>query len=279
MNPTDNYAAAIDAHYGKTGDLENRILTALTAMGKDIDALTFTDLSPVDQFHTGGIDASRHLARLADVTPGTAVLDIGGGLGGPARLLAAEFGATVIVLDLTEAFVTTGAALTTRLKMDDTVAFRHGNALAMPFPDATFDVAWTQHATMNIDDKDQLYAEAFRVLKPGARLTFHEIMAGDGGPPHYPAPWANNPSISFLRRPHDVRSLLTDLGFVEAVWNDVTVESLTWFQIMNERAAAGPPPFGLNLVLGPDFGQRFASAGRNLAEHRISVIQAVFDRP
>lgn len=281
MNPTDHYAAAIDAHYGKTDDLENRILTALTAMGKDIDALTFTDLAPVDQFHTGGIDASRHLARLADMAPGASVIDIGGGLGGPARLLAAEFGATVTVLDLTEAFVSTGAALTTRLGMADSVTFLHGNALAMPFPDATFDLAWTQHATMNIDDKEHLYAEAFRVLKPGARLSFHEIMAGDGGPPHYPAPWASDPSISFLRRPQDIRSLLARLGFVEAVWNDVTIESLTWFQVMNQRAAAaaGPPPFGLGLVLGPDFAQRFASAGRNLAEHRLSVIQAVFDRP
>jgi len=280
MIPSDDRATAIDAHYGKTDDLEGRILAALAAMGKDIEALTFTDLAPVDQFHTGGIDASRSLAQLAGVKKDAIVLDIGGGLGGPARMLAEEFGASVTVLDLTESFVTTGAALTTRLGMERSVRFRHGDALAMTFPNASFDLAWTQHATMNIADKDRLYAEIARVLRRGARLAFHEVMAGPGGPPHFPVPWASDPSISSLLPPEEIRGLLASLGFVEVAWNDVTAEALAWFQAMQARAAAepGPPPFGLSLVLGADFGQRFASMGRNLAEDRVTVIQAVFNR-
>ncbi len=281
MNPTNEQATAVDAHYGRATDLEGVAVAALTAAGMDIDHLTVTDLAPLDQFHTGGIDATRALATVGGIAPGMTVIDIGGGLGRPARVLAQEFGANVTVVDLTESFVKTGAALTARLGLADRVTFHHGDALALPFTDGSFDLAWTQHATMNIADKERLYAEIHRVLRPGGRLVFHEILAGPVEPLQFPVPWASDASISFLRTPETITALLAQLGFVQVVWNDHTTEALAWFAAMRERAAASPtpPPLSLQLILGDDFGVRIASIGRNYAENRACVVQAVFDRP
>ncbi|CAA9452538.1 MAG: hypothetical protein AVDCRST_MAG80-2450 [uncultured Rubrobacteraceae bacterium] len=146
------------------------------------------------------------------------VLDVGGGLGGPARNLASEIGCSVEVLDVTEEFCRAGEILTTRTGLGDLVSFRHASALDMPHPDASFDVVWMQHSSMNIADKERLYAEIHRVLRPGGHLALHEIMAGPVTPIHFPVPWARGPEISFLRPPEEVRALITGIGFEESAW-------------------------------------------------------------
>lgn len=281
MTRVNNRAGSVGAHYGAAGDtLTAGILAALRAAGKNLDALTPDDLAPVDQFHTGGRETTRALATLAGIKPGTSVLDVGGGIGGPARMLVAEFGCTVTVLDLTEAFCRTGEALTERLGLGDRVTFRHGDALAMPFADGSFDLVWTQHSSMNIPDKSALYRESHRVLRPGGRLALHEIMAGSVQPVHFPVPWARDPAISFLQPPEDIRALLAGLRFAEVAWVDKTAEAVAWFRAWAAKrdAAAGPSPLGLHLLLGPDFPEMGRNQERNLEERRIAVIQAIFDR-
>ncbi len=271
----------VSDHYSPD-DLESRIETALRAAGKDPAALVPDDLAPFDQFHTGGKEATLSLARLAAVQPGTTVLDVGGGLGGPARTLAVHFDCRVTVLDLSDAFCRAGAALTERLGLADRVTFRHGDALAMPFTDPAFNLAWTQHSTMNIPDKARLYAEIHRVLRPGGRLAFHEIMAGPAQPIHFPVPWACDPAISALRPPEEVRALLTATGFVEAAWLDTTTAALDWFRRMSAPPATGGdgiPPLGLHLLLGADLPVMGRNLVRNLEEQRIVVVEALFDRP
>ncbi len=143
---------SVSEHYGH-GDLAAKILEALRAASKDPDALTTEDLAPVDQLHARGREATLEFAHLAGITARMRVLDVGGGLGGPARTLASEFGCAVEVLDLTEEFCRTGTTLTTHRGLGDLVSFRHGSALEIPYPDdAGFDVAWTQHSSMNIAD-------------------------------------------------------------------------------------------------------------------------------
>src|SRR5437016_12223286 len=107
-------APATNAYWGR-GGLEEKILDALAAAGKNLDALTIDDLAPADQFHGGGKAATVRLARLAGLSPGTRVLDVGGGLGGSARTLAVEFGCHVTVIDLTESYVRAAEMLTSRL--------------------------------------------------------------------------------------------------------------------------------------------------------------------
>jgi ubiquinone/menaquinone biosynthesis C-methylase UbiE len=141
------------------------------------------------------------------------VLDVCGGLGDPARTLASEFDCAVEVLDLTEDFCRAGGVLTARTGLDGRVSFRHGNALEMPYPDAGFDEAWTQHSSMNIADKGRPYAEIHRVLRPDGRLAMHEMLAGPVSPIHFPVPWARDPSLSHLRLPGEARALLRETGF------------------------------------------------------------------
>jgi SAM-dependent methyltransferase len=270
---------AVNDHYGRP-DLGAAILAAVRAAGKNPDRLTPDDLAPATEFHTRGQEATREMARLAGLDAGMRVLDVGGGLGGAARTLASEFGCQVTVLDLTAEYCRIGEMLTARTGLGDRVTFQQGDALAPPFADASFDVVWTQHSSMNIADKERLYAELRRVLRPGGRLALHEIMAGPVQPIHFPVPWAREPALSFLRPAATVRTLLAGTGFAEVAWVEGTAAALAWFQ---QRAAAvaagGLPPLGLHLLLGSDFGPMFHNQVRNLAEDRIATIQAVFERP
>ncbi len=271
-------AQHIDAHYSPD-DLGGRILAALRAAGKDPDALTPDDLSPFDQFHTGGKDATLALARLADIQPGAHVLDVGGGLGGPARTLASEFGCSVEVLDLTEEYCRAGEMLTAMTGLGDHVSFTHGNALVMPYPGGSFDVAWTQHTSMNVADKARLYKEIHRVLRPGGRLALHEILAGPASPIHFPVPWARTPSASFLIAPESARALVAAAGFGELAWIDDTTPTLEWFRKRSATIPRTPTqPLGLHLLLGEDFPRMFHNQLRNLEEGRICVAQGVFER-
>ena len=279
MSGQDDYRS-VGEHYAHDG-LAAAILAALHEAGRDPDSITAQDLTPVDQLHTRGKDATLELARLAGVTPEVRVLDVGGGLGGPARTLATEIGCSVEVLDVTEEFCRAGEMLATRTNLGDLVTFRHASALDMPHPDASFDAVWMQHSSMNIADKERLYAEIHRVLRPAGRLALHEIMAGPVASIHFPVPWARGPEISFLRPPEEVRALITGIGFEESAWINETASALRWFRerLAAADAASGElPPLGLHLVLGADLGQMFRNLARNLQEDRVVVVQGVFER-
>jgi SAM-dependent methyltransferase len=153
-----DYDKILNAHYGGR-DLAASILAGLRAAGKDVERLSPDDLAAVDQFHLRGKEATLELAHLAGLTSGLQVLDVGGGLGGPARTLAAEFDCGITVLDLTEDYCRVGELLTSRTGLSTRVRFQTGNALKMPFPPERFDLVWTQHSSMNIADKEELYAE------------------------------------------------------------------------------------------------------------------------
>ncbi len=273
------YAQSVNANY-TSGDLGETILAAVRAAGKDPNALRPEDLAPVDQFHIGGKQTTRELIERAGLHAGMHILDVGGGLGGPARSLATDVGCTVTVLDLAEEYCKVGEMLTTRMGLSDRVTFQHGDALTMPFADSSFDAVWTQHSTMNIENKERLYAEIYRVLHPGGRLALHEVMAGPVQPIHFPVPWAYDATISFLRPPDVVRLLLKETRFTEIAWVDVTAPALAWFQAGAARQvnASSPPPLGLHLLLS-DFATRGRNQIRNLAEGRTTVIQGVFARP
>lgn len=269
---------AVEAHYANE-DLGATILGALRSAGKSIEPIDPDDLAPIDHFHLCGRDATLDLARVARVGPGMRVIDVGGGLGGPARLLARDFGCEVTVLDATDEFCRVGADLTERAGLAERVHFQHGDALATGRRAKEFDVAWMQHASMNIADKARLYRELWRVTRPGGRLAFHEIVAGPAGPIHFPVPWARDASLSFLAAPGDVRRLLASVGFDEVFWQDESATALDWLQ---RRMISGvetvQPRLGLHLLLPRDYTVMFRNLARNIAEERVTVIKAVWDR-
>jgi ubiquinone/menaquinone biosynthesis C-methylase UbiE len=260
---------AISDYWGRDG-LGQRILDALAASGKNLDRLSIDDLAPTDQFHGGGKAATVRLARLAGLSPGTRVLDVGGGLGGPARTLAVEFGCHVTVVDLTESYVRAAEILTARLGLGDRVTHHAGNALDLPFDHGTFDVVWTQNSGMNIADKQRLYMGFHRVLRSGGMLALQEPMAGPVQPPIFPVMWARDATTSFLRTPVEMRLVIEAAGFRARAWNEVTMGTGT--------AAAVPVHSIQHLVMGDALAAISRAGRRNREESRIVMVQAVFDR-
>jgi ubiquinone/menaquinone biosynthesis C-methylase UbiE len=253
--------------------LAEAILAALAAAGKDLDALTVDDLAVTDQFHGGGKAATLRLAKLFGAGPGQRVLDVGGGLGGPARTLAVEFGCRVTVVDLTESFVRAARLLTARLGLDDRVSHHVGDALDLRFDAGAFDVVWTQNSGMNIADKERLYAGFHRVLRPGGLLALQEPMAGPVQPPIFPLMWASDPSTSFLRAPDDLRALITGTGFAERAWQDVTAETAG-----PAAADSVPAHSAQRLIMGQALDAILQANHRNRAEGRMVSVQALFAR-
>jgi ubiquinone/menaquinone biosynthesis C-methylase UbiE len=266
------YRSAVDAYWGR-GALEQAIDDALAGVGKDPRALTLEDLATVDHFHGGGRASTQRLARRAGLRPGMRVLDVGGGLGGPARTLAAEFGCLVTVVDLTESYVEAGRALTARVGLADRVRHVVGDALALPAGSGTFDAIWTENSGMNIADKSRLYQGFAGLLAPGAVLALQEPMAGPNAPPVYPQMWARDASTSFLWTPEAMRATIEAAGFACRAWDDVTRELPT-----PSSGASVPPQSIARIVMGDAIDAITAAARRNRDEGRVVMVQAVFAR-
>ena len=261
---------AVSDHWEREG-LGQRILDALVDSGKRPDALTIEDLAPVDHYHTGGFEATSELAELAGLSKESKVLDVGGGLGGPARTLAVQYGCNVTVIDLTESYVQAAKILTERIGIGDLVRHQVGNALELPFDDGAFDAVWTQNSGMNIRDKEHLYKGFHRVLAPGGSLAFQEPMAGPTQPPIYPLMWARDGSTSFLRTPDEMRDLIQSVGFRLKVWNELAADTSAPSTPDSKHAIA-------SVIMGDDLPEIRSAGRRNIEEGRIKNVRAVFER-
>ena len=268
----------VQAHYTRP-DLGSLILTALEKAGKDIDHLTPEDLAPIDAFHIRGRKATLELAQAAGLDSAMRILDVGSGIGGTSRYLAHEFGCHVTGIDLTEEYCRTATMLSDRIGLSELVNYRQGDATNLPFPEASFDVVWTEHVAMNIPDKSALYREMYRVLKPGGILAIYDILAGPSGPAIFPVPWARTQESSFLATPETLRDLLEKSGFNITDWSDTTEAARTWFVSLAEKIRKeGLPPLGFHVLLGSDFQAMAQNQRRNLEEQRIALAQVIAKR-
>ena len=145
------------SRYYTRGDLLERLHAALLGDGIDPDHPTIETLAPFDQFHGRGLEATEEVADMLAVAATDHLLDVGSGIGGPARYIADRFGYRVTGIDLTSEFCDVARHLTRMLGHEDRVAFEQGDALAMPFADASFDGAYSMNVSMNIADKAGFY--------------------------------------------------------------------------------------------------------------------------
>ncbi len=250
----------VAGHYGR-GQLEELILAAVAREGKDPENLTAVDLAAVDEFHVGGLEATQELAAHMELRAGLRLLDVGSGIGGPARYFAAEHGCAVTGIDLTEEFVRVARSLTTRTKLDGLVEFRQGSALELPFAPGSFDRAYMIHVGMNIADKAGIFREVRRALKPDGLFTIFDIMStGDGrtrdgrtgdGPLRYPVPWALSEETSFVGSAEEYRDALQNAGFRVAQERGRREFAIAFTErVLARMKQGGPPALGLHLLLG-----------------------------
>jgi len=238
------------AHY-RHGSLEQALLAALTASGKDPEALTPADLMGADEFHIGGAQATKHLSAQLTLTPSMHILDIGSGLGGPARHLAMAHGCRVTGVDLSAEYVDVATSLTRRMGLADRVSFHHASATTLPFDDATFDGATLLHVGMNIADKHALFVRIHRLLRPGGFFAIYDVMRAGPGAIDFPVPWSTTPETSFVEPVETYRAALAGAGFVIKKEQNRAGFAREFFAALRVRhARPNAPSLGLQIVMG-----------------------------
>ncbi|CAN5142585.1 class I SAM-dependent methyltransferase [soil metagenome] len=265
----------VSQHYTH-GSLETAILEALAKSGKDIERLAVADLMHADEFHLGWRAATVEIGKALKLTPQMRLLDVGSGIGGPARYFGETSGCRVAGIDLTEEFVTVANSLTRRVGLSDRVTFKQASALSLPFNKAEFDAATLIHVGMNIADKAQLFSEVRRVLKTGAVFGVYEVMRTGEAELPYPMPWAMTPETSFVETPDTYKRLLTAAGFtIESETNrrDMVLELAA--QMREDVARNGAPPVSLSLLMGPSGRERLANVMSTLQAGTIAPVQII----
>ena len=268
----------VAAHYA-SADIVARVREALRANGVDPDAASADDLKAVDEFHIGGAAATRALFDQLDIEKGSHAVDIGAGLGGPARLMASEYDCTVIGVDITPEFVDAAAALSAMVGLSGQTRFELGGALALPLDAEAVDVATLIHVGMNIDDKAGALAEAFRVLRPGGRFGVYDVMRTGGGALAFPAPWATTDEASFVEPFEVYAAAAKDAGFEISATRNRRDFALEFFAAMRARAIEnGPPPISISLIMD-DALLKIETLIVNIADGLIAPTELILKKP
>ncbi len=261
-------------------DVYARIIAAMTAAGLNPETATVEQLAAVDHLHARGLAATVELADALPIRATDHLVDIGCGIGGPARYLAKRFGCRVSGIDITAPFVEAANKLTALVKLKDRVDIRLGDGRRLPFGDTAFDGGYSQHVTMNIADRASFYGEAYRVLKPGAFFALTEHGLGSEGNPHYPVPWSNDGSGSHLLTPAETIAALGRAGFADIRVTDTGPGYLAGYNRAAELRAKGAlPAFGVHILLGEQAAIKGENAARNIAEGRTHPIQVICRKP
>lgn len=260
----------LDEHYGQH-DLIARILGQLSDAGIDVDALTTAHLSGVDEFHLGGGAATAALLTDLDLSNDARVIDVGSGIGGAARQLAAGSQRHVTGIDLTPDFVELATELSNRTGLSDRTTFEVANATDLSFDDNTFDAATMFHVGMNIADKSALFTELARVVRPGGPIVVYDIMRIGDGEVSFPVPWSSDPATSHLASPDEYIAAMASAGL--AASDPVDRRPLVGEALA--AAAANPPPANLSHLMGADWPTMFANLRAALGAGVVAPTQII----
>jgi len=252
------------------------ICARLEQQGIDLKKVSRNDLSGVDELHVRGAEVSNELVNEIFLNDAK-VLDVGCGLGGPARMLADRFNCHVTGIDLCKEYISTAQQLSELTGLAKQTKFVYGDAMNLPFSNGSFDIVWTQHVQMNIEDKTRFYSEIKRVLTEEGALVYYDIFKKNGGNVQYPVPWANTASISFLETISDVDALLNDLGFIKTQTTDQTVKAGQFLARMFEKVETNSMPvLGLNVLMGKATGKKLSNILKGIEENKIELQSGIY---
>lgn len=273
-----NLSDKINQHYAGS-DFSKRFNLSLQKAGLTIETITPEDIARFDQFHIRGKEATRDMANLANFHNGMHVLDVGCGLGGPARILASEFGCYVTGIDITQDYCRLAELFNRKTGLANKICIKQADATMMPFVDEIFDAAVTEHVTMNILNKELLLKEIFRVLKPGGKYGYYEIFSSDDSDIYFPVPWAESKNLSFLSNSEKYLRIMESSGFNIHTITDLTQLAGEWFKsaaaklkdIANERQYK----FSLAFLMKNNALEKTDNLIKNFDEGKLKVIRGL----
>ena len=274
-----NKELEVSTHY-EHGSLIKVIEDGFNREGKAPSDITLDDMSVIDEFHIGGRQASEEFLDQLQLEERSLVLDVGCGLGGPARFVASRFGCLVSGIDLTQEYVDTGNVLSNWVGLDKKVILQQGSAMALPFPDGQFDAAYMMHVGMNIADKKSLFSEVFNVLKPGGIFGIYDVMQVGSGEMEYPAPWAASENTRALASPQDYRTGLKEAGFNILATRERGDFAVEFFENIKRRMTemTEEPLLGLHVLMGKDAKAKVANVLTSIKEGSIAPVELIAQR-
>jgi len=271
----NNRNSLIEDQYKLNGLYED-ILERLEKQGVDLNNVGRHNISGVDEFHLRGAEVSKELVTEFDLS-NLRVLDVGCGLGGPCRMLADEFNCNVSGIDMSHEYIRTAKKLSELIPTNGQIEYEQGDALHLPYEDGIFDIVWTQHVQMNIEDKKRFYCEIDRVLKDNGKLIYYDIFRKDAKDISYPVPWANNPSVSFLGSISNMDSILTNLGLSRSRSTDQTLDAIAFLHdVFKKVKTNNSPQIGLNVLMGESTKEKLTNVLKGLEGGRIELQSGIY---
>jgi ubiquinone/menaquinone biosynthesis C-methylase UbiE len=258
------------------GDIHSRIHLAMTKANLIDKKLEIEELFSIDQYHARGIAATFDLAKRMPIKKNQSILDIGCGLGGPARYYAKEFQCIITGIDITPSFIEIGNEFNKITSMSNKVKLKIGDGEILDFKNEIFDGAYSLHVTMNISDRKKFFSEAFRVLKKGSFFAFTEHGLGAEGNPIFPLPWADTEEMSYLMPLEQTILLLKEIGFSNIEIIETGEKYISGYEKLTKSSSEkNKPILGIHVIGGESMQARSVNSMKSIRENRTLPFEIV----